>query len=125
MIPVVICQAWLGKMFKIASTVFTLGMNNVHSHLLQGIGRSLIWAGMGLPFGPTLAIGLAFAAPATLAFASALKPANKGLQQASMITGRIYAGALFVAGLIAIGAGIGTAAAGLIGALAVKQEEQN
>ena len=108
---------WLGKMFKIASTVLTLGMNNVHSHFLQGIGRSLIWAGMGLPFGPTLAIGLAFAAPATLAFASALKPANKGLQQASMITGGIYAGALFVAGLLAIGAGIGTAVAGLIGAL--------
>ncbi len=111
---------WLGKMFKIASTVLTLGMNNVHSHFLQGIGRSLVWAGMGLPFGPTFAIGLAFAAPATLAFASALKPANKGLQQASMITGRIYAGALFVAGLIPIGAGIGTAAAGaagLIGAL--------
>ncbi len=107
---------WLGKMFKVASTVLTLGMNNVHSHLLQGIGRSMIWAGMGLSFGPTFAIGLAFAAPATLAFTSALKPANKGLQEASMITGRVYAGALFVAGLIAIGAGIGTVAAGLIGA---------
>ncbi len=105
---------WLGKIFNIASTVITLGMNNTHSHLLQGIGRSLIWAGMGLPFGPTLAIGLAFAAPATLAFASALEPANKGLQQALMITGRIYAGALFVAGLVAIGAGIASALSGLL-----------
>ncbi len=105
---------WIGKIFRIVSAVITLGMNNAHSHLLRGIGRSLIWAAMGLPFGPTLAIGLAFAAPATLAFASALEPANKGLQQASMITGRIYAGALFIAGVVAIGAGIGSAISGLL-----------
>ncbi|MCY4176995.1 MAG: hypothetical protein OXD32_00660, partial [Endozoicomonadaceae bacterium] len=109
---------WLGKVARIVSTAITLGMNNTHSHLLQGIGRSLIWAGMGLPFGPTLAIGLAFAAPATLAFASALEPANKGLQQASMITGRIYAGALFVAGVVTIGAGIAGAVSGLLAGMA-------
>ena len=65
-----------------------------------------MWGGMGLSLGLTFTIGMAFAAPAILAFASVLKPVNKGLQQASMITGRIYESALFVAGLIAIGAGI-------------------
>ena len=108
---------WLGKIFKIANTTFNMGMNMTHSKFIQGIGRSLIWGGMGLSFGPTFAIGMAFAAPATLAFTSALKPANKGLQQASMITGRVYGGALFVAGLIALGAGIGEFAEGLLAAL--------
>ncbi len=105
---------WLGKMFRLANTAFSLGMNMTHSKFIQGIGRSLMWVGMGLSFGPTFAIGAAFAAPATLDFTSALKPANKGLQQASMITGRIYADALFVTGLIAIGAGIGEFAEGLL-----------
>ncbi len=108
---------WLGKMFKMANTAFNLGMNMTHSKFIQGIGRSLMWGGMGLSLGPTFAIGMAFAAPATLAFTSALKPANKGLQQASMITGRVYGGALFVAGLIAIGAGIGEFAEGLLATL--------
>ncbi len=105
---------WLGKMFKMANTAFNLGMNMTHNKFIQGIGRSLMWGGMGLSLGPTFAIGMAFAAPATLAFTSALKPANKGLQQASMITGRVYGGALFVAGLIALGAGIGEFAEGLL-----------
>ncbi len=108
---------WLGKMFKMANTAFNLGMNMTHSKFIQGIGRSLMWGGMGLSLGPTFAIGMAFAAPATLAFTSALKPANKGLQQASMITGRVYGGALFVAGLIALGAGIGEFAEGLLATL--------
>ncbi len=108
---------WLGKMFKLANTAFNLGMNMTHNKFIQGIGRSLMWGGMGLSLGPTFAIGMAFAAPTTLAFASALKPANKGLQQASMITGRVYGGALFVAGLIALGAGIGEFAEGLLATL--------
>ena len=97
---------WLGSMFRLVNTVFSLGMSNVHNKFIQGVGKSLLWGAMGLSLGPTVAIGLAFVAPATLAFTSALKPANKGLQQASMITGRIYAGALFVAGVAAIGASI-------------------
>ncbi len=105
---------WLGDMFKISSLVITLGMKNVHSHLLQGIGRSMLWAGISLSLGPAFAIGMAFAVPAALTFSSALKPANKGLQQASMITGRIFSGTLFAAGLATIITGIG-AAAGLIG----------
>ncbi|MCY4330815.1 MAG: RHS repeat-associated core domain-containing protein, partial [Endozoicomonadaceae bacterium] len=105
---------WLGSMFKLTNTVFSLGMSSVHNKFIQGVGKSLLWSAMGLSLGTTVAIGMAFAAPATLAFASALKPANKGLQKASMITGSVYAGALFVAGLIAIGAGIGSAVAGLL-----------
>ncbi|MCY4329869.1 MAG: hypothetical protein OXC48_07320, partial [Endozoicomonadaceae bacterium] len=105
---------WLGKMIKISSLVLTLGMNNVRDHLLQGIGRSMIWAGMGITFGLTFAIGMAFMAPAALAFTSALKPANKGLQKASMVTGSVFSGALFIAGLATIVAGVGVAA-GLIG----------
>ena len=104
---------WLGKVFSLANTVFSLGMSRAHNKFVLGIGRSLLWGAMAIPFGPT-AIGLAFAAPATLTFASTVKPANKGLQQASMITGSVYAGALFVAGLIAIGAGIGSVAEGLL-----------
>ena len=69
---------------------------------------------MAIPLGPTL-MGLSFSVPAALSFASTVKPANKGLQQASMMTRRVYAGALFVVGIAAIVTGIG-AIAGLIGA---------
>ena len=104
---------WLGTVFKLANTVFSLVMNKAHNKFIRGIGRSLIWGVMALPFGPTAA-GLAFSGQAGLAFASTMRPANKGLQQISMITGRIFSGALFVAGLAVIIIGIG-AAAGLIG----------
>ena len=108
---------WLGKAFSLANTVFSLGMSISHNKFCRGIGRSLMWGAMAIPLGPTL-IGLSFSVPAALSFASTVKPANKGLQQASMMTGRVYAGALFVVGIATIAAGIG-AAAGLIGAAEV------
>ena len=107
---------WLGKPFKLANTVFSLGMRMAHNKFIRGIGRSLMWGAMGLTLGSTVAIGQAFAAPTALAFASTVKPANKGLQKASMVTGRVFSGALFVAGLASIIAGIGAAAASIIGA---------
>ena len=105
---------WLGKVFSLANTVFSLGMSISHNKFCRGIGRSLIWGAMAIPLGPTL-MGLSFSVPAALSFASTVKPTNKGLQQASMMTGMIYAGALFVVGIAAIVTGIGTTA-GLIGA---------
>ena len=107
---------WLGKAFSLANTVFSLGMSISHNKFCRGIGRSLMWGAMAIPLGPTL-MGLSFSVPAALSFASTVKPANKGLQQASMMTGRVYAGALFVVGIAAIVTGIG-ATAGLIGAAA-------
>ncbi|MCY4330025.1 MAG: hypothetical protein OXC48_08115, partial [Endozoicomonadaceae bacterium] len=113
--------SWMGKAFKLTSIVFTLGMKLSHSKLVRGVGASLIWGAMGIVLGPVSAAGMALAAPAALAFASAVKPANKGLQQASMVTGSVYGGALFAVGLAAIVAGIG-AAAGLIGATEIFNE---
>ncbi len=113
--------SWMGKAFKLTSIVFTLGMKLSHSKLVRGVGASLIWGAMGIVLGPVSAAGMALAAPAALAFASAVKPANKGLQQASMVTGSVYGGALFAVGLAAIVAGIG-AAAGLIGATVMLDE---
>ena len=105
---------WLGKAFSLANNVFSLGMSISHNKFCRGIGRSLMWDAMAIPLGPTL-MGLSFSVPAVLSFASTVKPANKSLQQASMMTGRVYAGALFVVGIAAIVTGIG-ATAGLIGA---------
>ncbi len=105
---------WLSKVFGLANTVFSLGMSTAHSKFFRGIGRSLMWGAMAVPFGPTL-IGLSFSVPAALSFASSEKPANKGLQQASMITGNIYGGALFIAGLAAMGAGVAETVDLLIG----------
>ncbi len=113
--------SWMGKAFKLTSIVFTLGMKLSHSKLVRGVGASLIWGAMGIVLGPVSAAGMALAAPAALAFASAVKPANKGLQQASMVTGSVYGGALFAVGMAAIVAGIG-AAAGLIGATVILDE---
>ncbi len=97
---------WLGKVFNVVGDIFSLGLNKVHNKFARGIGRSLIWAAMALSYGTGNILGMVFTPPAALSFASAIKPANKGLQTASMATGGTYAGALFVAGLLAMGMGL-------------------
>ena len=42
---------WLGKVFSLANTIFSLGMSISHNRFLRGIGRSLMWGAMAIPFG--------------------------------------------------------------------------
>ena len=103
---------WLGKVTSIASTVLSLGLTRSHNKFIRGIGRSLFFAVTAASLA-TFAIGLVFAVPAALTFASSAKPANKGLQTAAMTSGMVCTGAMFAAGVLTMGAGIYAAAGAL------------